>query len=109
MHILDGDVVLEVIREVDDYAIVDGDSTYQSARIVSGTLKEVDAYDVDQLCFQCGKNIGEYQDYYGNPICGGCMKSDNYGEICTSCGRKIPLEYMSSDNCCNECAEHYDG
>lgn len=109
VHILDGDVVLEVIREVDDYAIVDGDSTYQSARIVSGTLKEVDAYDVDQLCFQCGKNIGEYQDYYGNPICGDCMKSDNYGEICTSCGRKIPLEYMSSDNCCNECAEHYDG
>ena len=108
VHTLEGEIVLEVVREVDDCAIVDGDSTYQSARIISGNLKETDAYDVDQLCSQCGVNLGEYEDYYGNLICSECMKADEHGEICTFCGRKVPSEYMNSDNCCNECAKKYD-
>lgn len=108
IHKLEGEVVLEVIRDVDDYSIVDGDSSYHSAKLVLGKLKEVFAYDVDSLCRQCGKNVGDYQDYFGNPICSDCMKTDDYGEVCTFCGRKIPSEYMGSDNCCEECAELYN-
>ena len=55
-----------------------------------------------EKCSECGKVIYYdylYQDYEGKPLCRECMKSDDYGNICPECGRKIPNEYMISGYC----------
>lgn len=61
-------------------------------------------------CSECGCLIGrysEYEDYFGNAICGKCMVGNENGDICPSCGRKIPLELMQSDFCV-DCDEERD-
>ena len=108
IHKLGGTIVLEVERSVDEIAIIEGTPSYDKISIIEGCLIEISAYDIDDLCYYCGDNIGEYQDYSGNPVCQSCMKNDKDGEICTYCGKKIPQEYMYSDNSCLECAEKFD-
>ena len=53
-------------------------------------------------CNECGKVIGyspDYTDYYDNPICSDCAVADINGDICPSCGRKIPHDLMMSGFC----------
>lgn len=108
IHNLEGEIVLQVTREVDPFTFLEEDTSYSNAALVSGELKEVSAYNVDELCVQCGKNIGVFENYNGEPICENCMVIDRNGEICTYCGRKVPQEKMATDNACVDCAEKYD-
>ncbi len=108
IHKLAGEVVVEVKRKIDEDLILDGSSAYSDVRLISGDLKEYEAYDKEELCVQCGRKPGDFQNYNGEPICEDCMKVDVEGEICTYCGRKIPSEFMYSDNCCEKCAKLYN-
>ncbi len=108
IHKLAGEVVVEVKRKIDEDLILDGSSAYSDVRLISGDLKEYETYDKEELCVQCGRKPGAFQNYNGEPICEDCMKVDVEGEICTYCGRKVPSEFMYSDNCCEECAKQYD-
>lgn len=107
IHRLEGELVLEVIREINEATFVD-DEEYSSVKIFAGNLQEVSAYDTTELCVQCKNNIGIYSNYYGDPICASCMKIDEHGEICTFCGNKVPSFHMATDNCCDKCYELYD-
>lgn len=108
VHKLEGKVVLQVERNIDECFFDVNDCTYENAFIVYGNLKEISAYDVDSLCVQCGKNVGEYQNYYGEPICESCMVVDTEGEICTLCGRKTPIDFMYDEHRCYDCAKDSD-
>ena len=108
IHHLEGEVVLQVTRDVDPLLFIEDDTSYSDAKLISGELKEVSAYDVDELCVQCRENIGVFENYYGEPICEHCMVLDKYGEICTYCGKKVPQEQMATDNACVKCAEKYE-
>ncbi|MCM1508984.1 MAG: PIN-like domain-containing protein, partial [Ruminococcus flavefaciens] len=108
IHNLEGRIVLRVTREADPWLISEKDSSYIDAELVAGDLKEVSAYDVEELCSVCGNNLGKYQDYDGNPVCESCMVIDEHGEICTFCGRKIPSDLMYDDKYCIDCAKKYD-
>lgn len=108
IHHLEGEVVLQVYRDVDPLMFIEDDTSYSDARLISGELKEVSAYNVDELCVQCRENIGIYKNYYEEPICEHCMVLDKYGEICTYCGRKVPQELMATDNACVDCANKYN-
>ena len=108
IHQLEGEIVLQVTREVDPLMFIEEDTSYSDAELISGELKELSAYDEDEICVQCGENIGVYENYYGEPICEECMVIDENGEICTYCGRKVPREQMATDNACVECADKYD-
>ncbi len=35
----------------------------------------------------------------GNPLCGDCMVTNEKGDICPTCGRKVPHELMNSGFC----------
>ena len=53
-------------------------------------------------CSECGKVMGytaEYTDYDDNPLCGDCMVTNEKGDICPTCGRKVPHELMNSGFC----------
>lgn len=106
IHKLQGEVVLEVTRESNGYLVPDYE--LYSAKLISGDLKEYEAYDVEEVCLKCGNEFGKYRCYDGTPICEKCMQNDSYGVICTFCGRKIPLKYMCTDNSCIECAQQND-
>ena len=41
----------------------------------------------------------EYTDYDDNPLCGDCMVTNEKGDICPTCGRKVPHELMNSGFC----------
>lgn len=83
------------------YTIDLNDDTRISKEEISSTFEEPDM----DYCSQCGKKIfkfAEYEDYEGRIVCSSCMKSDDKGEVCPECGRKISHEYMSS-GFCQEC------
>lgn len=83
------------------------------------TMYDYDILSTDQheepdlvYCCECGQVLGRSQDgayvnYDGNPLCIHCAKSDSKGEICPSCGRKVPHEYMRS-GFCKDCEAHAD-
>lgn len=53
-------------------------------------------------CNECGKILGystPYTDYYENPLCADCMISNFKGDICPSCGKKVPHDLMMSGFC----------
>lgn len=55
-------------------------------------------------CNECGKTLGHstpYTDYYENPLCADCMISNFKGDICPSCGKKVPHDLMMSGFCKN--------
>ncbi len=61
IHKLTGDVVVEVKRKIDEALILDGSSAYSDVRLISGDLKEYEAYDKEDLCVQCGRKPGTFQ------------------------------------------------
>lgn len=84
------------IRTID----LDYDTRISSEEIYSMLDEEQDI----QYCSQCGTRLYKdsgYEDYEGRTVCSSCMKSDDKGEICPECGRKIPHEYMESGFCHN--------
>lgn len=108
-HILKGKVRVEVTRRIESYLddLVNNVS-YSNIKIIEGDLCEKSSYTNDELCVECGKVVGEYQNYEGEPICSNCMEVNEKGNICTMCGRKVPYEYMTGDGICEECYEVYD-
>lgn len=109
IHNLEGQLIMRVYRDTDPWLISEeNDSSYIEAELLSGELKEVNAYDVEELCSSCKTNPGIYEDYFGDPICEECMVIDERGEICTACGKKVPRDYMYDDRYCIKCAEEYD-
>jgi len=74
-----------------------------------------DQYDGPNMVFCCerGRFLGHslngvYFNYYGDPLCGHCAKSDSKGEICAICGRKVPHKYMGKLGFCKDCEERAD-
>lgn len=74
-----------------------------------GTLQDWDEVNSDVheepdliYCSECGKLLGhhaDYCDYDDNPLCSDCMTINEHGDICPSCGRKVPHELMNSGFC----------
>lgn len=62
----------------------------------------------DNLCVQCHEKEGEHFNINDEPICRDCAKTDKFGAICTSCGKKAPYEAMYDDSKCFQCAEKDD-
>ena len=80
------------------YTIDLNDVTRISKKVIRSTFEDSDLV----YCSQCGKMLNYDEDYpaYGEKrVCYDCMKSDDKGEVCPECGRKIPHEYMSSGFC----------
>jgi len=102
MHKISGTIILEVVREVDDYLDIFDDFSYESVHIFSGDLEIISSGDV---CVQCGVNIGNSFNYDGKAICSDCMVIDEYGDICTRCGRKINKYLLDGDLLCPDCAQ----
>lgn len=79
-HTFEGEIQVEVTREADMYLDFEGDEGFESASIISGSLKETrfqpyyeeeyvkDAYDT---CPECGKRINRENDG-GNGFCIDC-------------------------------------
>lgn len=79
---------------------LDDDTLYKIEEISTNEIVD----DNIERCNQCGKIIGRTTDganfdYEGNALCQKCAVSDAHGEICPSCGRKIPHELMNSGFC----------
>lgn len=115
IHKLSGQLDVEIIREVDNEYIADNiddiinEFTYSEFKIIQLELEEVDFVDSDDLCVQCGKNIGEV--YFGNEgkmVCEKCAIQDSKGELCPNCGRKMPFENMAGNGFCIKCTNEND-
>ena len=94
--------ILQDFEVVEDkkriYTIDLNDDTRISKKVIRSTFEDSDLV----YCSQCGKMLNYDEDYpaYGEKrVCYDCMKSDDKGEVCPECGRKIPHEYMSSGFC----------
>ncbi len=115
IHELSGELTVEIIREVDNEYIADNiddilnEFTYSEFKIIQLELEEVDYIDSDDLCVQCGKNIGTvaFGDD-GEMVCDECAVQDSEGEICPSCGRKMPFERMAGNSFCIDCTNESD-
>lgn len=96
------------VKDRDNFHTIDLDEeTMQDWEDVSSESREEPGL---VYCSECGCLIGkytEYEDYYGDALCEKCMVGNENGEICPSCGRKIPLEFMRS-GFCEDCDEERD-
>lgn len=115
IHELSGELIVEVIREVDNEYIVDNiddiinEFTCSEFNIIELELEEVGCIDSDDLCIQCGKDIGTV--IFGNDgemVCDKCAIQDGEGEICPSCGRKMTFESMAGNGFCIDCTNESD-
>lgn len=94
-HKLKGEISVKVTRKIESYLDeLVNDHIYERVEIVEGILEEINSYTSEELCVECGKNVGSYHNYYGDPICESCMVIDNNGDICPMCGLKVPFEKM---------------
>lgn len=101
-------IIPEQIQNEDDLSAIDLDED---------TFCWSEPIDIERMenedlicCSECGKPIWRYPvytDYYGEPLCDDCMVTNSNGEICSSCGRKVPSKYMNSGYC-NECNSNID-
>lgn len=115
IHELSGELTVEIIREVDTEYIAGNiddilnEFTYSELKIIQLEFEEVDYIDSDDLCVQCGKNIGTVA--FGNAgemVCDKCAVQDSEGDICPSCGRKMPFESMAGNGFCIDCTNESD-
>lgn len=94
----------EIVEDNNCFNVIDlDDNTVLSREELGTTLDEETNLE---YCSQCGKVLcydTAYQNYEGRKVCSSCMKSDENGDICPGCGRKIPHEYMNS-GFCQDCA-----
>ncbi|OLN21612.1 hypothetical protein BTO30_14110 [Domibacillus antri] len=104
IHELEGEISVKIQREIDSYLDYWSDiNLYDDIEIVDGALREVGTYTEDDLCIECGKEIGIYFDYEQRPICEKCIVINEKGTICTTCGRKVPYDIMYDDKTCLPC------
>lgn len=108
-HLLEGEISIKVTRRIESYLEdLITDHSYGAVEIINGELKEISSYKEDELCIECGNNVGEYFNQNGDPICERCMVADSNGEICPQCGRKVAFEYMGGQGFCRNCEIEYD-
>lgn len=115
IHKLSGELTVEVTREVDYEFIADNiddilnEFTFLEFQIIELELEEEDFIDSDNLCVQCGEKIGKVA--FGNDgemVCNECAIQDSEGDICPSCGRKMPFECMAGNGFCIDCTNESD-
>lgn len=115
IHELSGVLEVEVMREVDAEYIVDNiddivnEFAFLEVKIIQLELEEENSIDSDDLCVQCGVNIGAVA--FGNDgdmVCYDCAVQDSEGDICPSCGRKMPFESMAGNGFCIKCTNESD-
>ncbi|MGF3104078.1 PIN-like domain-containing protein [Rossellomorea sp. DUT-2] len=108
-HILEGELGVKVTRRIESYLEeFINDHSYGIVEIISGQLVEVYSYTEDELCIECGNEIGKYFDMNDHPICEGCMVTNSKGEICPNCGKKVAFEFMGGQGFCKNCEDQYD-
>lgn len=87
------------------------DSSVELSEDTEENIEIIEEFMDDEIesncCSQCGRILrsdeyNTYYDYYGQKLCFDCAVTDDKGEICSQCGRKVPLKYMMSD-ICKEC------
>ncbi|WP_346920212.1 PIN-like domain-containing protein [Clostridium sp. UBA7339] len=115
IHELSGELTVEIMREVDNEYIADNindiinEFNFSEFKIMQLELEEVDSIDSDDLCVQCGKDIGTvFFGDDGEMVCDECAVQDSEGEICPSCGRKMPFESMAGNGFCIDCTNESD-
>lgn len=115
IHELSGELNVEIIREVDNQYIADNIDdivngfTCLEFKIIQLELEEVNCIYSDDLCVQCGKNRGTVT--FGNDgemVCAQCAVQDSEGDICPSCGSKLPFESMAGNGFCIDCTNESD-
>lgn len=115
IHRIETSVIIECTVDIvdDEYAVLDSvivdDRKFRTLDLDEGTMRSWDELETEchkepdlVYCSECGKVMGystEYTDYEDNPLCGDCMVVNEKGDICPSCGRKVPHELMNSGYC----------
>jgi len=65
-----------------------------------------------ERCAQCGRKLpfgGLYvHNHLGEPLCSDCATTDEEGEICPCCGRKVPRSWIVSSGICKHCFDTTD-
>ena len=123
-HRVEQDIIITCSVEKDEneeYVIVDSEvfdnRKFRTLDLDEYTMQQWDKLETECIeepdliyCHECGKVLGytaTYTDYYDNPLCDECMVSNGEGDICPSCGRKIPHEFMNSGFCI-ECSREQE-
>lgn len=108
-YTLEGTLKVDITRYIESYLDYwDNSNTYDEFEIVDGLLYAIDSYNDDDLCVECGQNLGIYQNYNNELICENCITDITNGTICTTCGRKVPYEYMYDEKECKDCVYSND-
>lgn len=109
-------VICSIIKNENDELVVesieiDFDNSVKVLDLDDDTLSEIEEVSTNEIeddnverCDQCGEIIGRTTnganfDYEGNALCQKCAVTDEHGEICPSCGRKVPRDLMNSGFC----------
>ncbi|MFK5708556.1 PIN-like domain-containing protein [Lysinibacillus boronitolerans] len=108
-HDIEGDFDVHLTRNIDSYLDYWAEENlYDEIEIIDGLFIETSVVRSEDLCIECGTRQGIYLDYNNEPICERCMTNNEYGEVCTSCGRKIPIEFMFDGSTCMACSNEDD-
>lgn len=114
-HRIETSVIIDctVDKEDDKYVVLDSvivdDRKFRTLDLDESTMQNWDELETEcheepdlVYCSECGKVMGyttEYTDYDDNPLCGDCMVANEKGDICPTCGRKVPHDLMNSGFC----------
>ncbi len=114
-HRIETNIIIDctVDKIGDEYAILEStivdNRKFRTLDLDEDTLRNWDELETEYheepdlvYCSECGKVMGytaEYTDYDDNPLCGDCMVTNEKGDICPTCGRKVPHELMNSGFC----------
>lgn len=114
-HRVESSIIIDCIvdKQDDKYVILES-SIFHNRKFCTLDLDESTMQNWDELktrnheepdlvyCSECGRVMGytvAYTDYDNNPLCEHCMIANEKGDICPTCGRKVPHEYMNSGFC----------
>lgn len=108
IHELRGEFRVLITRDIDSYYndFLD-DYSYEDMEI-EGLLEEVNSYTDDEICVECGTEIGCYAHKNGGTVCSNCAVGNSEGEICPCCGEKVPFEQMAGNGFCIDCTREND-
>ena len=108
IHDLEGEITVKLIRDADTYMEdLLTDTSFSKLEIISGSLKENDCYSAEDLCVECGKNIGQIIHRNGGMVCNDCAVVNDKGDICPMCGEKVPHNLMAA-GFCKRCTDNSD-
>ncbi|MGZ9586652.1 PIN-like domain-containing protein [Paenibacillus marinisediminis] len=103
-HVFKGVVEVIVTKEIDNY--IDKlihDYSYSKVEITDLEIVEDESYTHNELCDECGHNLGQYPSRNGGYVCEKCATTNKDGEICPYCGEKVPFELMAGNGFCMQC------